>query len=299
MKTNAIVRIALFTLGIVILSGILVTCIGFRLFSFDGIYSEGVPGDQSLSSDAYTADPAKIKNLEIEWAAGSITIEPNDDLEYIRVVESEGEEKYRMVCKESGSTLTIQFCKTSKNIISFGTGIGSKNLVIQVPSGWVCQNLQLEVASADVDINNMTIGELDFDGASGWCNLNNCHVTDVDVDAASGDLYFTGVLDTLEFDGASADCNLILSQCPRHIDLDGMSGKLDITLPSDCGFTVTTEGLSNSFTTDFETITRNGAHVHGDGRCRIEVDAVSGSVTIHDGGENCHDGQDSHHSDHH
>jgi len=298
MRTNAIIRIVLFSLCIVILSGILVTCIGLQLFTFDGIYSEGFSGDQALSSDSYTADPARINNIEIEWAAGYITIEPQDDLEYIRVTESETDEKYRMVCRESGSTLTIQFCKTSKSIISFGITMDSKNLVIQVPSDWVCQNLQLEVASADVDIKNMTIGELDFDGASGWCNLENCHVTELDVDAASGDLNFTGVLDTLDFDGASADCNLILSQCPRHIDLDGMSGKLDITLPSDCGFTVTTEGLSSSFNTDFQTITRGGSHVHGDGSCLIEVDALSGSVSIHDSGENCHGGQECHHSHH-
>jgi DUF4097 and DUF4098 domain-containing protein YvlB len=272
-----------------------------KLFSFDGTFQEGVQSDQSLSPDAYIADPAQIKNIEIEWAAGYITIEPNDDLEYIRVMESEGDEKYRMVCKESGSTLTIQFCETTRSIISFGTNIDSKNLVIQVPAGWVCQTLQVEVAAADVDIKNMTIGMLDFDGASGWCNLQNCTVTDLDVDAASGDLYFSGVLDTLDFDGASADCNLILSECPSHIELDGMSGNLDITLPSDCGFAVSTKGLNSSFTTDFQTISRDGTHYHGDGSCKIEVDAMSGEVSIHNGGENCHSDHStgSHRSYHH
>jgi DUF4097 and DUF4098 domain-containing protein YvlB len=299
MKTNAIIRIVLFTLGILILGSILFACIGFRLFTFDGIYQMETHSDQTLMDEAYVADPAQIKSIHIQWAAGDISIEPNDSLEYIQVSESECDEEYRMVCKESGSTLTIQFCKSSKNFISFGTNIDSKKLVIKVPASWICQTLEIEAASADVEVSNMTIEKLDFDSASGWCNIKNCTVTDMDVDAASGDLYFSGVLDTLEFDGASADCNLILSKCPSHIDLDGMSGNLDVTLPADCGFTVTTEGVSSSFGTDFQTISRNGSHIHGDGQCKIEVNAMSGNAFIHNGGENCHDGHEGHHSSHH
>ncbi len=287
MKTNAIIRIALCTLGILILSAILFVGVFYQRFSFEFSFQESVHHNDSLSSDAYITDPSQIQNIQIEWAAGNITIEPNDDAEYIRVMESECEEKYRMICKESGNTLTIQFCKSSNNVISFGTSIDAKDLVIQVPSDWICRNLEIDVAAADVDIANMTISTLSFDGASGMCNLENCSVSELDVDVASGDLTFSGVLDTLDFDGASADCTLILSECPSHIDLDGMSGELDITLPSDCGFTVTAEGLSSSFSTDFQTISRNGSHIHGDGHCKIEVDAMSGSVAIHNGGENC------------
>lgn len=301
MKTNAIIRIALCTLGILILSSILLVGIFGRLFSFEFSFQESVQSGESLSSDAYTADPEQVKNIKIEWAAGHITIEPSDDADSIRVMESECEDKYRMVCKQSGSTLSIQFCKSSNSFISFGITIDAKDLVIQVPSGWVCRNLEIDAAAADVDIANMTIETLEFDGASGACNFENCTVTELDVDVASGDLSFSGVLDVLDFDGASADCNLILSECPSHIDLDGMSGELDITLPSDCGFTVSTEGLSSSFSTDFQTITRNGSHVHGDGHCKIEVDAMSGNVTIHNGGENCHGDHSSgsHRSGHH
>jgi hypothetical protein len=69
--------------------------------------------------------------------------------------------------------------------------------------------------------------------------------------------------------------------------MDGASGNLDITLPSNCGFTAETGGLSFDFTTDFQTTTRNGAHIHGDGSCRIEIEALSGRVNIRDGGFSC------------
>lgn len=291
MKTKAIIRIALYSLGILILSTILVIGVAGNLYGFESHHYDGAP----LSAESTSLSSDKIRNLEIEWASGSISIIPSDEADTIVVRESEVDEDYRMVCKVSDDTLTIQFCKSSRNFISFGN-IESKDLVIRVPSGWFCNDLEIETASADVEIVDMTIGNLDFDGASGRCNLENCNVNKLDVDVASGDLTFSGVLDSLDFDGASADCKLNLRECPSHINLDGMSGKLDITLPSDCGFTVSTEGLSSNFSTDFKTTYRNGIHSYGDGRCKIEVDAMSGSVSIHDSGESCHG---SHHSSHH
>ena len=38
--------------------------------------------------------------------------------------------------------------------------------------------------------------------------------------------------------------------------------------------------MSGNFDSDFTTTQRNGNYVAGDGRCHIEVDAMSGDVTI-------------------
>lgn len=301
MKTNAIIRIALFTLGILILTAILLTGLGVWSFGFRDKGAESFHSAEVSQTPASASDASQIKNIHIQWAAGSITIQPSDQVTDIQVSESEVEEKYRMSCKVSGSTLSIQYEKSPHTIISFGTTTVAKDLVITVPAGWVCNELEIEAASADVDIRGLTIDTLDFDGASGRCNLENCVVSELDVDVASGDLSFSGRLDTLDFDGASADCTLVLTHCPSSIDLDGMSGELDITLPSDCGFAVSTEGLTCDFSSDFQTTYRNGCHYYGDGSCKIEVDAVSGSVIIHDGGYNCHDGHasGSYHGNHH
>lgn len=300
MKTNAIVRIILFSIAIFILLGILAVGLGASLFSFDRFRSETAQTPENMTS-SFPVDPGQIQNIKIQWTAGSITIQPSEDTDTIQVMESEPEkERDRMDCRISGNTLTIQFRETRNSVFSFGTSIDAKDLVILVPAGWDCQNLEIEAASADVDIRDMTVNALELMAASSLCNLENCTVNELDVDAASGDLSFSGYLNTLEFDGASADCSLKLMQCPSHIDLDGMSGNLEITLPSDCGFTVDTEGLSNKFSTDFPTTTRDGAYVCGDGSCTMEIDALSGSVAIYDGGYACHSrNSDSGHHSHH
>lgn len=323
MKTNAIVRIVLFSLAIFFLLGVLGVGLGVTTYMVSFTEETGktvvsspgevtvIPAPAVTETSACTADPARICEIEIEWAAGSITIEPSDSSTEILIRESEVAEKYRMECRQSGETLSIRYSKDSIAFPSFGASIPAKDLVITVPAGWICESLEIDAASANVIVCDMTIRKLDYNGASGACQLHRCVVDLLDLDTASGNVTFTGCLDSLDFDGASADCALVLSNCPSHIDLDGMSGSLDITLPSDCGFTVYTEGLSSDFSSDFATTLRSGAHCYGDGTCRMEIDALSGKVCVRDGGyaahssaEDCPDTSacsihSSHHSGHH
>lgn len=319
MKTNAIIRIILFSIGIIVLLGMLGVGLGATIYTaksveeMDPIEVHQTPDQTTSETTLYTADPLLIQNIEIDWAAGSITILPSADISEIRISESQPKDnQYKMVCRQSGNSLSIQFCKDSVHFPSFGiNGNLNKDLLILVPTDWICQGLEIDAASADVKLSDLTIHKLDFDSASGECEMVNCNVGNLELDAASGDVSFTGCLDVLDFSGASADCTMVLTNCPRSIDLDGVSGKLDLTLPSDCGFTLNTGGISCDFTTDFETTKHNGTHYHGDGSCRIEVEALSGRVCIRDGGykhhsteadcpdtDNC-DIHSNHHSSHH
>lgn len=286
MKTNAIIRIVLFSLAILILLGILLAGMAFSLFMVD-TKSGTTASLPPIASDGYsttsTVSAAGISNLEIDWAAGSITI-LTDDIEEIHIEELDNSRikyKYEMVCAQKGDTLKIDYCDDSINWngISFGADI-SKHLIITVPTDWICSNLEIDVASATVTVEDVTINEVDFNGASGTCVFTNCTVSVLDVETASGDIEFTGQLDVLECDSASANCTLFLYNTPNLIEMDGASGDLDVTLPDDCGFTCKMDGLSNHFQSDFPTTTSNGSYVYGDGSCRINVSGISGNVTI-------------------
>lgn len=283
MKTNAIVRIVLFSLTIVVLVGILLSGMGLVINHRDTeeMFSGEVIRTEALG-DTAAVDASSISKLNIEWVAGDITIEPKEGIDQIQFSESAVENsKYAMHYKISGSKLTIQFSR--ENITGFGINLGTeviKDLTVWVPMDWVCDELQLEVASADVEVRNLTIGEVDFDGASGTCDFTNCIVEELDMDTASGDVTFSGELNTLDFDAASASFRGILNNCPHQIDMDAMSGDLELALPSDCGFTVSMNGLSSSFHSDYLTTYSNGNQVYGDGRCRISVDGMSCDVYI-------------------
>ena len=284
MKRNAIVRIVIWSIVLLLLVSFLVTAIAYRSLRFRFWNSEeqtDTPMHTLSSQEGVSFDPADVDSLEIEWAAGSIVLQPADVTE-ITVTETDvSDEKYAMLYQLHSGKLAIRFCEDTH----FGFGINistdlSKDLYIQVPRDWVCRDLEIDAASATLEVCDLTLGNIDLDTASGNCRFDNCVVNTIDVDTASGDIRFNGSLDTLDFDGASAGIYAELTNCPSRIDVDTMSGDLDLALPENCGFTVNMTAMSSDFSSDFNTVSQNGCYVYGDGSCRITVDAMSGDVIL-------------------
>lgn len=292
MKRNAIARIILFSLGIIILVGILGSVLLIRSYMIDRNYTEhhaeveqhellGNEFDtESKSANTASFDP-EIENIQIEWVCGCITIAPEPKVTEIQIIETNNNQ-HKMVCTASGNTLKIQYSKDHISFPSFGvTTTVKKDLIILVPENWDLNRLKIDTASAEIHILDMTIEEFDFNGASGTCNLVNCYVETLDLETASGDINFEGTLNRLDCDAASANCHIQVSNVPDSIEIDTASGNLELFLPDDCGFTCSLEGLRSSFGSDFETTTKNGHHIYGDGHCKIEVNAMSGDVSIY------------------
>ena len=300
MKRNAIIRIVIWSLVIVVLVSIMAsvlfgwslrgrrrasespaeTLIPVRTENFETpIYeTEYIPS----SGEKHSVSPAGLSELEIEWVAGDILIQPSDTDQVTVKEDGLSDPKYAMVLRQSSDTLKIQFCEEAIGNY-FGVNTRSdlqKDLTILVPRDFVLDSLEIDCASATVEVNDMTIREVDFDGASGTCEFENCTVEEMDIDTASGDVKFVGSLGMLDCDAASASVYAVLTNTPSRLDLDSMSGDLDITLPGDAGFTLAMQAMSSDFTSDFETTIKNGNYVCGDGRCRINVDALSGDVII-------------------
>lgn len=285
MKTNAIIRIVLYSIAILLLLSILVTCVAFRIYTANGVTTSQTTNVdwENLDGAGIAVDADQIRDIDIEWVAGSILIQPGDT-DQIIFAES-GSEKYQMVYNQEGDTLKIQYCEDSLNL-SWGINFGSytsKDLVIYVPADWVCHALEIDTASANLTVHNLTADEVSFDGASGTCFFHDCTIGEMDFDTASGDVEFTGELDSLSFDAASASFKAELRNVPRSIDMDTMSGDLDITLPASCGFTLSLDTMSSDFQTDFPTSKSGENWVCGDGSCRINISAMSGDVIIRKG----------------
>lgn len=231
-------------------------------------------------SNGYGCPAADIGELDIEWFAGDITICPgNTDRITVRE-DGSFDDRYTMVIRRDGDSLKIRFFQEERNMIGLHN-IPEKDLTITVPTDWYCRALEIETASATVDVCDMTIGVVDFSGASGSCTFENCTVETMNMETASGDVRITGSLNTLDCDAASAKIHAVLNNVPSRLDMETMSGDLELTLPADAGFTLNLDSLSGSFSTDFQTKMVSKNHVAGDGACRIQISALSGDVTIH------------------
>lgn len=296
MKASAIIRIIAFSVAIILLSFILLSIIDYNYYFENGrlhSYEMAAPAPTEAACHVHQQDiSTQVQNIEIEWVAGSIAIHPSDSLSNITVEEfSPAGSNYNMVVKQSGQTLKIKFCEESIKLSSFGSNMDvSKDLVIRVPKNWNCNNLEIDAAATDVTIQDLTIRELDFDGASGNLILDHCNITDLDIDTASGDIEFVGTLDNLDFDAASAKFYGEFYNSPRNLNMDSMSGDLELVLPEYTGFELNMETVTGSFDTDFTFGKHNDLYICGDGNCKINVSAMSSDVSILKGitaGKNC------------
>ena len=274
MKGNAIARIIIYSVLILVLIGILVVALGANNYFKFGT-SGGTPVVGSMN-----VDESDVRNLEINWASGNITI-IRDDIDEILVEEiANGEIKDPMTYNLRGNTLQINYAEGNVRI-GFGS-LQKKDLNITVPMDWSCGDLIINSASTDVEIREIAADQLELNTASSNCTITNSTIGNLELNGASCDLNYSGSLNSLTCDGASANITAVFTNVPRSIELDGASADLDITLPSNCGYEIDMDGVSNRCTSEFTT--SKGSHSYGNGACKITIDGVSATVHIRNGG---------------
>ena len=278
MKTSAIVKIVVCSLLFFILLSILLA----GIFADEYLSNISIGNVDGNVSSAGSVNADEVQKLDIEWVSGSITIQTGDTDE-ITFSETNGmDEDDKMVWKQSGNELSIQFCKPK---LFFGFNLGfqtkhSKDLVVTIPSDWQAWEINIDSVSANINIDDLTTERFYLTNVSGRCTMTNCTTTDVEVETVSGRIDYVGSLLTLNLDSVSADCKLELSAGARDINMGSVSGNLTLYLPETQGFTASIDGVSGGINTDFATTVSNGKHVFGDGSCHIEGDCVSGDIII-------------------
>lgn len=278
MKRNAIVRIILFSLLLLVLVSILFTGLAAHLFTFRTSTSFSDETVMQTSRDLPASmDPNGIRGIEIDWASGNVTITTGDveNIEFYEV--ASGKNPRKMVYKIEEGTLSIEFCR--EHTVNFGS-IGDKDLFITVPRSWSGGTLEVDAASADVTVQQLTADTFELDLASGNCTFEDCTVNLLDVDTASGNLYYTGNLNRMEYDAASGDLTAVFYSTPSSLKLEAASGDFDLTLPEGSGFTAKMNEISGMFSSEFECSKVNNDFICGDGSCRIDINSISGNTII-------------------
>ncbi len=252
MKHNAIVRIVMYSIAILALVSLLLNGLNFSPLTFqaDGDYTEG----------SGSVDAAEVRNLKIDWVAGSVTIRSGDVDKITFSDVSETGTAYEMGYSLKNGTLKIHY-SSNRVYIGIGTSMPKKELTVTVPRGWPCEELSLDGASLEILIEDITLRTLDIDGAA-------------------NELTFCGSLDELNCDGAACELDIVCTNSPKEIDLDGASIRLDLTLPEDCGYRAEMEGLSYSFRSDYDYKSAGSQYTFGNEGCRISSDGISCEINI-------------------
>lgn len=304
MKNSTLTRIILWSVVLVIIAAVAVYVVvsdnngtGWVNLGFSGYR---YPDASSYLVGDFSVDADEITDMDIDWVSGSITIETYDGDEITFKESSRLEEKEKMRYRIKNGKVSVKFCESGW---SFGilhiNKQKPKDLTIMIPRDISLDSLDFSIVSSDIDstgaykvrdmnidgvsgninIADLTADTVDIDNVSGKINFTRLATNKFTVDSVSGNCDMTGTANDFNFDMVSADITLDLDIAPRSIDVDTVSGRATIKMP-ETGITVDNDTLSGKTTVFGQSIKKDMTLTLGDGYTKLEIDTVSGDVTV-------------------
>ena len=186
-----------------------------------------------------------VNSIEVGWYDGTVTIR-HADCAGLRVFEKSDtvlSDSLRMhYCLSDDGTLDIRFCQSG----SYRHGELkrlNKHLIVEVPQGQTLDGIGIDMVGGEVRVDSVVSRELSIDAVN------------VTVEAQ----YTT---------------------TPDEIEVDGVNTKVNLIVPVTAGLTVDMDAVNTEFNCELPLRKEDKKHIVGDGRCKVDVDAVNGSVNI-------------------
>ena len=287
-----------------------------RIIGFAGSGFGGFGGNYHTGEGTIT-EP--VRNLEIDWTSGVISIEyHNDDSVILRESANKKISRGRQMQWElDGDTLRIRYDKPGIHLFSFMPGL-RKELTLTLPEGIALKNAGISATSGEIHIPQMQAEELKLDVTSGEiiaateAQNVNCEATSgliqletsgeaekISASATSGSISITAEnADNITTDMTSGDVCvdvkkagavkasvtsgdiLLKAGSLETLDVDGTSGDVTVALSKDQGFTAKLDTTSGKITCD-QSVKKDGkVYVYGDGSGTVKIDTTSGDIRI-------------------
>ena len=180
-----------------------------------------------FSSDGlYAVQMKELKDLDIDWISGSVTVELTDeDVLRIREVSDRAiKEKDALRYGVSGSKLRIQACK--KGYIG---QLPRKELTVYLPRSLAAglKECEIDTVSAAVSAGDLKLDELEINTVSGRIKLSDMFVEEAQVDTVSGPISLLDCeIDSLRLDSVSGKGKI--TGAVRKVKSSSVSGEFDL-----------------------------------------------------------------------
>ena len=251
MRKNAITRIIIWSIVLVLLLGILFT---FLIGGFRGWHSglpSFYPGFNYKESSSYSVGAFNLEepvsNLNVNWLGGSISIESYEG-DVIAVTETGAlKENEALRWRLRNGTLTIY---PRRSFWFFGFGFGAtlqKDLMIRIPASWSSlSEISIDSVSAKISLGGLALSELEIDNVSGNIALSGMQADEISIDNVSGSVTLSGIsggilnLDSVSGEIICTDTRLTALDCDtvsggasfagslKRLDLNTASGSVRI-----------------------------------------------------------------------
>lgn len=263
---------------------------------------EGTGNIQYENAERYTSGNGQasgIRHLDIEWSAGSVTVEPYEGSE-VRFEENGSDSLQaddRLHYWVDGSTLHIRFRKAGQYQLK---DMRFKQLLVQVPAHGNLDEVEVGSISADLKLLRLSCHEMDAESTSGEVEVNSVNCNECSIETVSGDIVLTNVscrelsaestsgeiraegklAPDLSVETVSGDIKLSPGIETTRIETESTSGNTLIRLPKQSGFVLDAETTSGKVSCDFPVIIKGTQYQYGNGEIRMSAESISGDIHI-------------------
>ena len=214
-------------------------------------------GKYSAGNGAVSA--ADVKEIDVDWVSGDIRLVCGNgkDISFSESFDGNLTEDQLLHWYLDGSTLRIKYQKSG---VVNGDG-KRKSLEVTLPKGMVLGKVGIASVSSDV--------------------LSEASASEYRVSTVSGDFDLSAsVSGSVRMDTVSGDCNFRMPQCPSELNVNSVSGSVNLWIPSSSGFTAELQSVSGKISCAIPSTTAGGKLTAGDGSARIRLSSVSGDLNI-------------------
>ena len=140
--------------------------------------------------------------------------------------------------------------------------------------------LDTETVSGNAVLKNITANKTDMTAVSGKITAENLTSNFVKTESVSGKTELSGSFNDVTNNAVSGNVIITSAVCPKKIDAETVSGKVDINIPENDGFICELESVSGDVDTDFQANVRKKTVIYKEAAATFDVETVSGNVFI-------------------
>lgn len=284
MKTSAVIRIVIWSLVALILTGALISVIVLHGVSFGsddfaiGFSGNVYSGDYNIGGGSISE---KINAVTVNWASGKVDISVYDG-ETVEISETPTDnEDYKLRYRVEDGRLTVHSEKSG-----FNFGIirrPKKELTIKIPRAYAedFKELKIDAVSAEIIINGITASQsIETDTVSGGLTAKEITANSLECNTVSGDIKASGAISRFDLDSTSGNADIVSSVPLKKLETDTVSGDVTVTIPENDGFSLEFDTVSGDLDCDFALAKRYGQSIYKNGSAEFEADSTSGDLTI-------------------
>lgn len=236
--------------------------------------AEGAAG---YVSETFSVEPARVREIEVDWLGGSVMVVLTDDdsLSFVEMAYQDVPEEQRLSYALDGDTLKIDFCR-SGHLLSSSP---KKQLVLSIPRGLTLEKFEADTTAAAVNVTGLHTQTVDISTVSGSVDLA-AEAYEIDISTTGGCAAVDADFYQLDFSAVSGSLTLTMQRA-AEVDAETVSGGVTIHLPpSSYGFALDFETVSGTPEIAVDANGGDGHWTYGDKASTLTVDTASGNLSL-------------------